>query len=113
MIQTLWILSAVFFTFFPMEEDIELKMIRRKWKVVNVVKEVKVFSTAGLPSEIDFSDLSSQYLVKRPGKNSILQGKNFYHEILYLTADSLKLGFHFISEEKDRVVFTFDCIPQN
>ncbi len=42
-----------------------------------------------------------------------MEGKNFYHEILYLTADCLKLGFHFIDEERDRLVFTFDCIPQN
>lgn len=92
----------------------ELKMLQRKWQVAEVTKESKVFATGNLPSALDFREMQSHHLVKRPGKTSVIQSGGGYFEILNVTNERLKLGIHFNDGKGgDILMFIFDCTPQD
>jgi hypothetical protein len=114
MINPLWSIYLVLFTFFQAEDDMELKMLQRKWQVVEVAKESKVFATGNLPSELDFRNIQSHHLVKRPEMTSIIQSRNGYFEILNVTNEHLKLGIYFNDGKgNDVLMFILYCSPQD
>ncbi len=121
--QTLWIFCFVLISITACKDNYDFDMLKRKWKVLKVTPDKHGSGYLNMDSDIfDFTDLANdsqnaqnRQWLEKSADGQIIKMKNsqLYWKVAALTEDLLKIEMHRTDtiENKDILMFTFDCEP--